>query len=270
MVPKGVTAGVVLLAALAATPVFADDGQRRSGSRRGERGDGRASASRAVPRSPQAVRAEPGRSRRDVRPQAYRHDDRRAIVQRRHVERRDVDRRYVDRSRVDRRHVDRRYVDRRSVDRRYVDRRRYNTNRYVYSPRYSHRSRYVYAPRIIRPRIVTWAPYRPYVYRPSLSIGVYYGSGGSYPYGDIPRAYYDPVPGRAYGGVRITDAPRDAQVFADGYYVGIVDDFDGVFQHVNLEAGAHRIEVQAPGLEPVAFDVMVQPGRTMTLRADAY
>ena len=31
----------------------------------------------------------------------------------------------------------------------------------------------------------------------------------------------------AYGGVRITDAPREAAVYADGYYVGIVDDFDG-------------------------------------------
>jgi hypothetical protein len=60
-------------------------------------------------------------------------------------------------------------------------------------------------------------------------------------------------------------------VFVDGYYVGIVDDFDGVFQHVNLEAGEHRIEVRAPGYdEAISFDVYVQPGRTITLRADAY
>ena len=70
------------------------------------------------------------------------------------------------------------------------------------------------------------------------------------------------------GGLRITDAPPEAQVFADGYYVGIVDDFDGVFQHANLEAGTHRIEIQAPGFESVAFDVLVQPGRTITFRAD--
>ena len=59
-------------------------------------------------------------------------------------------------------------------------------------------------------------------------------------------------------------------MFADGYYVGIVDDFDGVFQHVNLEAGQHRIEVRSPGLEAISFDVYVQPGRTITLRADDY
>jgi hypothetical protein len=119
-------------------------------------------------------------------------------------------------------------------------------------------------------RIVTVYPWRPYYYRPHFSIGVYYGAGGVYDYGYTPSYYYDPIPGRVYGGVRITEAPRDAQVFADGYYVGIVDDFDGAFQHVNLEAGQHRIEVRAAGLPPISFDVYIQPGRTITLRADDY
>jgi hypothetical protein len=123
--------------------------------------------------------------------------------------------------------------------------------------------------RIIRPRIVTVVPYHPYVYRPSWSIGVFYGSDGYYPYGATPRAYYDPIPGRPYGGLRITDMPRDAQVFADGYYVGIVNDFDGIFQHLNLEAGPHHIEILLPGGydPPVAFDVYIEPGRTTTYRA---
>ena len=111
-------------------------------------------------------------------------------------------------------------------------------------------------------------PYRPYVYRPRFGIGVYYGTGGSYPYGYTPRGYYDPIPGRIYGGLRIVDAPREAQVFADGYYIGIVNDFDGAFQHANLEAGSHRIQIEAPGLEPVEFDVMIQPGRTITFNAE--
>ena len=130
--------------------------------------------------------------------------------------------------------------------------------------------RTVIVPRVIRPRIVTVVPYRPYVYHPSFSLGVFYGAGGSYPYGYTPRGYYDPIPGRPYGGLRITGAPRDAQVFADGYYVGIVNDFDGVFQHVNLEAGPHHIEIQEPGYDPIAFDVVVQPGQTITYRADIY
>jgi hypothetical protein len=117
--------------------------------------------------------------------------------------------------------------------------------------------------------VVQVVPYRPYVYRPSWTGGAYYGNDGYYPYGYTPQGYFDPIPGRYYGGVRITGAPRDARVFADGYYVGIVDDFDGIFQHINLEAGPHHVEVQWGGYEPVAFDVMVRAGETITFRADA-
>jgi hypothetical protein len=149
---------------------------------------------------------------------------------------------------------------------------RRNDGRVYGRPLYSyHPPRRVIVPRVIRPRIVTVVPYRPYVYRPRLGFDAYYGAGGVYPYGYTPRGYYDPIPGRIYGGLRITDAPHEAQVFADGYYVGIVDDFDGVFQHLNLEAGPHRIEVRLPGYDDaIAFDVVIQPGRTITYRADWY
>jgi PEGA domain len=123
---------------------------------------------------------------------------------------------------------------------------------------------------VIHPQVVRVIPYHPYVYRPSFSVGIYYGADGYYPYGYTPDYYFNPIPGRAYGGVRITGAPRDAQVFADGYYVGIVDDFDGIFQHINLEAGPHHVEVAWGGYQPVAFDVYVRPGETTTFRADGY
>ncbi|MEO5822514.1 MAG: hypothetical protein ABIT71_18550 [Vicinamibacteraceae bacterium] len=151
--------------------------------------------------------------------------------------------------------------------------RSYGSRNYSYSRRYvygGYRGVYGYGSGYRRSRIVTVVPWRPYHYRPRFSIGVYYGAGGSYDYGYTPSYFYDPLPGHAYGGVRITEAPRDAQVFADGYYVGIVDDFDGVFQHVNLEPGQHRIEVRTAEVEPISFDVYVQPGRTITLRADDY
>ena len=137
-------------------------------------------------------------------------------------------------------------------------------------------------PRNISPRVIGVAPYRPYYYRPTFRTGFGYYSypygyrygypayGYGYPYGYYPvppPGYLSVIPGRPYGGVRIVDAPRDAEVFADGYYVGIVDDFDGVFQHLNLEAGPHRIEIRAPGLPPIAFDVRVEPGQTITYRA---
>ena len=73
--------------------------------------------------------------------------------------------------------------------------------------------------------------------------------------------------GTAYGGVRIQGAPRDAQIFADGYYVGIVDDFDGPTQHLNLEAGVHAIEIRVGNQPPIKFDINVQAGQTITYHA---
>jgi hypothetical protein len=148
---------------------------------------------------------------------------------------------------------------------------RYDNNRYDNRGRaYGRNGVTRYVPRVVHPTIIQVAPYRPYVYRPSYRMGVYYGSGGYYPYGATPRGYYDPLPGRYYGGVRITGVPRDAQVFADGYYVGLVNDFDGAFQHMNLEAGPHHIEIDWGGYEPIAFDVHVRPGETTTFRGNGY
>ena len=110
--------------------------------------------------------------------------------------------------------------------------------------------------------------YRPYGYRPGWSLDLYFGrpSGGyGYPRGEY--GYYGVVPGRGYGAVRIVDAPRDAQVYVDDYFAGVVDDYDGVFQHLNLEAGAHHIEIEAEGYSIAAFDVRVAPGQTVTYHA---
>jgi hypothetical protein len=70
------------------------------------------------------------------------------------------------------------------------------------------------------------------------------------------------------GGVRIQGAPRNAQVFVDGSYAGVVDDFDGTFQRLPLEPGSHEIEIRAPGLPPMTYDVNVQPGQTVTIHAN--
>ncbi len=148
------------------------------------------------------------------------------------------------------------------------------------------------APAIVGPRVVSpgvAGGYRPYYY-PRYSVGFgfyggygypyyspyyypygYYGAG--YGYGYPPYAYggnYVVAGGageRAYGSVRITDAPKDAPVYADGYYAGTVDDFDGAFQHLNLEAGTHHIEVREQGQTPLAIDVNVRPGETITYHA---
>lgn len=99
-----------------------------------------------------------------------------------------------------------------------------------------------------------------YPYAHPYADGVYgYGYGYGYRY---------PPAVAAYGGIRIQGAPKDAQVYVDGYYAGIVDDFDGTFQSLTVDPGPHQIEIVVPGAAPVAFDVdvNVQPGRTITIR----
>lgn len=143
---------------------------------------------------------------------------------------------------------------------------------------YRYRSRdyrsHGYRPPVYRSYVVPYG-YRPYGYRPGWSLNLYFGraySAYGYPAYDYPAqyGYYSLVPGRAYGALRIVDAPPDARVFVDGYYAGVVDDYDGVFQHLNLEAGPHEIEIEVPGYPPIAFDVYIEPGRTITYRAPIY
>jgi len=114
--------------------------------------------------------------------------------------------------------------------------------------------------------------YRPYGYGPGWNLNLYFGRPyvGGY-YTDPSYGYYSLAPGITYGSLRIVDAPHDARVFVDGYYAGVVDQYDGVFQHLNLEPGPHRIEIEVdPGLQPIAFDVRIQPGQTVTIHAGDY
>jgi hypothetical protein len=91
----------------------------------------------------------------------------------------------------------------------------------------------------------------------------YYYGGGSYS-----GSYYNRRQYRDIGGVRLKVKPEHGQVYVDGYYVGEVDSYDGVFQKLNLEAGAHRIEIRADGFTTEQFEVMVIPGETITYKGD--
>jgi PEGA domain-containing protein len=128
---------------------------------------------------------------------------------------------------------------------------------------------------VVRPRVQVVRPRFNHHYGPSFS--VFFGVGSGYRYG-VPYSgrVYGYVPGPIYGApvyygdVRLQMRPRDAQVFVDGYYAGIVDNFDGVFQRLTLTVGPHEIEIEAPGFEPQVYNVMVDPSRTVDLRGDLY
>jgi hypothetical protein len=92
---------------------------------------------------------------------------------------------------------------------------------------------------------------------------------GYYGYPWYPRVYAQrPYYGyyNYFASIRLQVTPRDAEVFVDGYLVGTVDDFDGVFQRLDLEPGEHEIELFMPGYRSVRERVYLQPGRTSRLR----
>jgi len=68
------------------------------------------------------------------------------------------------------------------------------------------------------------------------------------------------------GAIHLKVTPRYAQVYVDGSYVGVVDDFDGVFQKLSLDSGAHHVEVRADGYVPLSFDVQIPRDRAITYR----
>lgn len=122
-----------------------------------------------------------------------------------------------------------------------------------------------------------WSPvsYVPWglVYGSVGAFGAYgawggYGAPGVYGAPYYRHAPYGYASGYDTGGVRLRIRPRDAQVFVNGYYAGLVDDFDGTFQQLRLESGGHRIEVRLPGFEDLELDVHVQPGRTISIQED--
>ncbi len=96
---------------------------------------------------------------------------------------------------------------------------------------------------------------------PSLYPDVPYGD--PYAYG-APGTYAPPPPLAAIGGLRLDVKPKNASVIVDGYLAGVVDDFDGHFQHLDLVSGAHHVELDAQGYAPLRFDVNIQPRRTTT------
>jgi hypothetical protein len=96
---------------------------------------------------------------------------------------------------------------------------------------------------------------------PGLGAGIPLGGYSMYEYGGGSRnAPAAPATGR----LRLKVKPREAEVLVDGLYVGRVDDVDGIFQRLELEPGAHRIELRAEGYQPLEFDVRIPIDDTIT------
>ncbi len=93
----------------------------------------------------------------------------------------------------------------------------------------------------------------------------WYGFGYQYPYGPYPPYPYGYTydPGAS---IRVEVTPRQAEVYVDGYYAGIVDDFDGVFQRLPVEPGEHEIALYLDGYRVVRQKIYLTPRNTFKLK----
>ena len=116
--------------------------------------------------------------------------------------------------------------------------------------------------------------YYPYYFAPFYG-SLFYRSYGSLFYGSYfyqPFYWYPYAPiGYGYGGfggasLRLQVTPRDTEVFIDNYFAGTADDFDGLFQRLHIEPGAHDVTLYREGYRTVRQRVYIQPTGTFRLR----
>lgn len=112
---------------------------------------------------------------------------------------------------------------------------------YYYDPyRYSWYDRYGY--------------YSPYYYSGYYGYGPYSYRSSRYPY--------------RIGSVRVLVDPPKTRVYVDGYYAGIVDDFDGLFQRLNLSSGRHEITLKLEGYRSHRIRIYVPLDQTIKIHHD--
>jgi hypothetical protein len=140
------------------------------------------------------------------------------------------------------------------------------------------RGGYRASPQVRTAVVVRGGFYRPYYYRPyypSFFFGGFYSpfygpfySGWDPFYAQYPYPYAYP---RYYSGnwasARLEVKPRDAQVYLDGYFVGVVDQFDGVFQRLDLPTGEHELVIYTKGYRPYRQRTLFRPGESYRFKA---
>lgn len=100
--------------------------------------------------------------------------------------------------------------------------------------------------------------FSPYYYDPFFSgwYGYQYG-----PYPPYARYGYQPATD-----LRIQVTPREAEVYLDGYLVGNVDDFDGIFQRLRVPYGEHTVSIYREGFHTITERMLFRPYESYNLK----
>jgi PEGA domain len=112
------------------------------------------------------------------------------------------------------------------------------------------------------------APSPPFVFPGVYFPGPYYVPyypGSTYP----PLAHVTVVrPPVARGRLTLETVPDSAQVYVDGFYMGLAGEFGLRGRALDLTVGSHHVELRSPEHDTLSFSVMVQPDETIRYRGD--
>jgi PEGA domain-containing protein len=82
-----------------------------------------------------------------------------------------------------------------------------------------------------------------------------------YPYPPYPGPYLPPE-----ASLKLEVKPNSAEVYVDGFYAGIVDDFDGAFQRLHVPPGQHELELYLDGYRAVKQQVHLTADKTFKVK----
>ena len=87
----------------------------------------------------------------------------------------------------------------------------------------------------------------------------YWGYPYGYPYGALDYSL------TGTGNVKTEITPKQTEVYVDGYYAGVADDFNGAFQRLHTSPGGHAVTLRLDGYRTVTENIYVRPGSTSKL-----
>jgi hypothetical protein len=119
----------------------------------------------------------------------------------------------------------------------------------------------VVGPRYYRPAFYYPAYYSPFFW-PTYYSPFGWSWYGQYPY--PPHGWGRPLYDNT-GSARIQVTPKNTEVFLDGYFVGLVDDFDGYLQRLHAPAGEHELTFYLEGYRTRREKVLFRPRATLRI-----
>ena len=143
---------------------------------------------------------------------------------------------------------------------------------------YYHGGRYSYYP--YYPFYYPWGGFYGLGWYPYSNGGLYFGRGGHYGgyygagyYGSgyYGGGYYGEPYYRSYeysdaGEIRTLVDPEKTRVFLDGYYAGVADDFDGMFQRLHAEPGRHELAFKLDGFRTYRVRIYLPRNGSVKIR----